>query len=225
MRFAACAATSHEIAATLGGDDIVVRARGDLIDASRPLADVAVVRSGFEAFAKGDVAGFAQMFHADATWQHRNDDRPGGVHRGTDGIMSFLAESGQLTGGTLRAVPQAFMADGADASPCSSRSAAGARTAARSTSRRSCSSASAATACAPSTSTSETRRPWRRSGRSACQSEERTRIFTWRSLWSTSSLKPSSTTSDSATRSVMMPSVWMRPSWSIAIVSAKSCGR
>jgi ketosteroid isomerase-like protein len=113
MRFAACAATSHEIAATLGGDDIVVRARGDLIDASRPLADVAVVRSGFEAFAKGDVAGFAQMFHADATWQHRNDDRPGGVHRGTDGIMSFLAESGQLTGGTLRAVPQAFMADGA----------------------------------------------------------------------------------------------------------------
>ena len=37
MRFAGCAATSHELAATLGGDDIVVRARGDLIDPSRPL--------------------------------------------------------------------------------------------------------------------------------------------------------------------------------------------
>ena len=36
MRFAGCAATSHEIAAALGGDDIVVRARGDLIDPSRP---------------------------------------------------------------------------------------------------------------------------------------------------------------------------------------------
>jgi len=36
LRFAGCAATSHEIAATLGGDDIVVRARGDLIDSSRP---------------------------------------------------------------------------------------------------------------------------------------------------------------------------------------------
>jgi HD-GYP domain-containing protein (c-di-GMP phosphodiesterase class II)/DNA-binding CsgD family transcriptional regulator len=36
MRFAGCAATSHEIAGRLGGDDIVVRARGDLIDASRP---------------------------------------------------------------------------------------------------------------------------------------------------------------------------------------------
>src|SRR3954452_7468152 len=36
LRFAGCAATSHEIAATLGGDDVVVRARGDLIDPSRP---------------------------------------------------------------------------------------------------------------------------------------------------------------------------------------------
>jgi hypothetical protein len=36
LRFAGCAATSHEIAAALGGDDILVRARGDLIDPSRP---------------------------------------------------------------------------------------------------------------------------------------------------------------------------------------------
>src|SRR5689334_980348 len=36
LRFAGCAATSHEIAVAMGGDDIVVRARGDLIDATRP---------------------------------------------------------------------------------------------------------------------------------------------------------------------------------------------
>src|ERR1022692_2530634 len=36
LRFAGCAATSHEIAAALGGDDIVVRARGDLIDPTQP---------------------------------------------------------------------------------------------------------------------------------------------------------------------------------------------
>jgi HD-GYP domain-containing protein (c-di-GMP phosphodiesterase class II) len=36
MRFAGCAATSHEIAAAFGGDDIVVRARGDLIDPAEP---------------------------------------------------------------------------------------------------------------------------------------------------------------------------------------------
>ena len=37
MRFAGCAATSHEAAAALGGNDIIVRSRGDLIDAARPL--------------------------------------------------------------------------------------------------------------------------------------------------------------------------------------------
>src|SRR4051794_28158895 len=36
MRFAGCAATSHEAAVALGGNDIVVRSRGDLIDATRP---------------------------------------------------------------------------------------------------------------------------------------------------------------------------------------------
>ena len=37
LRFAGCAATSHEIAAMLGGDDVIVRARGDLIDGARPV--------------------------------------------------------------------------------------------------------------------------------------------------------------------------------------------
>src|SRR4051795_1125406 len=36
LRFAGCAATSHDLAAALGGDDIFVRAHGDLIDPSRP---------------------------------------------------------------------------------------------------------------------------------------------------------------------------------------------
>jgi HD-GYP domain-containing protein (c-di-GMP phosphodiesterase class II)/DNA-binding CsgD family transcriptional regulator len=37
MRFAGCAATSHEAAVALGGDDIAVRSSGDVIDPSRPL--------------------------------------------------------------------------------------------------------------------------------------------------------------------------------------------
>ncbi len=74
--------------------------------------DIAAVRAGFESFAQGDVAGFAAMFRPDATWNHRNDDHLGGVHRGVDGIMAFLGESGRLTAGTLRAVPERFMADG-----------------------------------------------------------------------------------------------------------------
>jgi ketosteroid isomerase-like protein len=75
-------------------------------------ADIAVVRAGFEAFARGDIGAFGDMFDADATWNHRNDDRLGGLHQGRDGILAFIAESGQLTAGTLRAAPESFMADG-----------------------------------------------------------------------------------------------------------------
>jgi ketosteroid isomerase-like protein len=76
-------------------------------------ADVATVRAIFEAFANHDLAALGDLFNAEATWNHRNDDRLGGLHRGSDGIMAFMAESAQLTGGTLRVVPQSFMADGA----------------------------------------------------------------------------------------------------------------
>jgi ketosteroid isomerase-like protein len=75
-------------------------------------SDVAVVRGGFEAFGSGDLAGFAAMFHPDATWNHRNPDRLGGVHDGIEAIMDFLEQSGQLTAGTLRAVPGSYMPDG-----------------------------------------------------------------------------------------------------------------
>jgi ketosteroid isomerase-like protein len=75
-------------------------------------ADVAVVRAGFQAFAGGDVAGFAAMFAPASTWNHRNDDRLGGIHEGVDGIMAFIGESAQLTAGTLRAEPRGMMSDG-----------------------------------------------------------------------------------------------------------------
>lgn len=76
-------------------------------------ADITAVRAGFEAFGRGDLAAFVDMFLPDATWNHRNDDHLGGVHQGSDGIVAFIMESGQLTAGTLRAVPERFMGDGA----------------------------------------------------------------------------------------------------------------
>ncbi|HET7474573.1 MAG TPA: nuclear transport factor 2 family protein [Dermatophilaceae bacterium] len=77
-----------------------------------PGTDIGVVRSAFAALGRGDVAGFADMFHPEATWNHRNQDRLGGVHVGRDGIIEFVTQSAQLTGGTLRPVPQVFMSDG-----------------------------------------------------------------------------------------------------------------
>jgi ketosteroid isomerase-like protein len=75
-------------------------------------SDAAVVGAGFAAFANGDVAGFADMFAPGATWNHRNDDRLGGIHEGVDAIMAFIGESAQLTAGTLRAEPLGMMSDG-----------------------------------------------------------------------------------------------------------------
>jgi ketosteroid isomerase-like protein len=75
--------------------------------------DVRTVRSVFDAFASRDLTALSTLFHEDATWYHRNDDRLGGHHRGSDGIAAYLAEAAQLTGGTLRPVPRSFMADSA----------------------------------------------------------------------------------------------------------------
>jgi ketosteroid isomerase-like protein len=76
------------------------------------LTDVDVVRAGFEAFGRGDLAAFAEAFHPDATWNHRNPDRLGGIHEGREGILAFIEESGALTAGTLRALPEGLRADG-----------------------------------------------------------------------------------------------------------------
>jgi ketosteroid isomerase-like protein len=75
-------------------------------------ANVEAVRAGFAAVAAGDLAGFAAMFRPDATWNHRNDDRLGGIKDGVEEIVGFLTESMQLTAGTLRPVPEVFMPDG-----------------------------------------------------------------------------------------------------------------
>jgi ketosteroid isomerase-like protein len=74
--------------------------------------DVDAVRAGFAAFAQGDLATFGALFHEDATWNHRNDDRLGGIHAGREAILAFIVESGRLTEGTLRATPGALMGDG-----------------------------------------------------------------------------------------------------------------
>jgi ketosteroid isomerase-like protein len=74
--------------------------------------DVDLVRTGFKAVADGDMAGFAAMFHPDATWNHRNDDQLGGIKEGVDAIVGFLGESMELTAGTLRPVPEIYLPDG-----------------------------------------------------------------------------------------------------------------
>lgn len=76
-------------------------------------ADVEAVQAGYDAVAAGDIVAFAACFHPGATWNHRNPDRLGGIKQGIDEIVGFMAASMELTAGTLRAVPQLFMPNGA----------------------------------------------------------------------------------------------------------------
>jgi ketosteroid isomerase-like protein len=76
------------------------------------VTDIDVARAVFQAFADADTAALGELLHTDATWHHRNNDRLGGIHQGSDAIMAYLAQSAQLTGGTLHAAPQSFLADG-----------------------------------------------------------------------------------------------------------------
>jgi len=74
--------------------------------------DIDLVRAVFGAFASGDLAALSDLFHADATWHHHNDDRHGGIHRGADAIIAYLTESALVTAGTLQAEPGSVMTDG-----------------------------------------------------------------------------------------------------------------
>jgi ketosteroid isomerase-like protein len=76
-------------------------------------ADIQAVQAGFAAVATGDLVAFAECFHPDATWNHRNPDRLGGVKHGIEAIVGFLGTSMELTAGTLRPVPELYLSDGA----------------------------------------------------------------------------------------------------------------
>ena len=73
--------------------------------------NAAFVRSGYAAFASGDMQLLGELF-ASTVWNHRNPDRFGGVKRGFDEIGAFFGESAQLTEGTLNVDPKAVLADG-----------------------------------------------------------------------------------------------------------------
>ena len=74
--------------------------------------EVATAQAFFQTIATKDFAALPTVLHPDATWNHHNQDRFAGIHRGIDGIGGFMAEAMELTAGTLQPLPQTIMADG-----------------------------------------------------------------------------------------------------------------
>jgi ketosteroid isomerase-like protein len=70
-----------------------------------------IVRSGYQAFGRGDMAALAERFAPDAVWTHRNGGRFAGPKHGFDAIMAFYGESVELSAGTLRVEPTDLLGD------------------------------------------------------------------------------------------------------------------
>jgi ketosteroid isomerase-like protein len=61
-----------------------------------------LVRSGFERFVQGDVAGLIGLFADDAVWHVPGTNAVAGDYRGREEIVAFLRRTAELTGGTYR---------------------------------------------------------------------------------------------------------------------------
>ncbi|MCH8142663.1 MAG: nuclear transport factor 2 family protein [Proteobacteria bacterium] len=74
-------------------------------------SNIEIVRKGFEAFANGDMATLTDLFAEDAVWHFPGNNRISGEHRGRDMVLTFLVQTGELTGGTFRAELQNVLAN------------------------------------------------------------------------------------------------------------------
>jgi len=61
-----------------------------------------LVRSAFDAFAKGDVDTLRGSMDQDAVWYVPGPNQPSGDHRGVDAILGFFGKTMELSAGTFR---------------------------------------------------------------------------------------------------------------------------
>lgn len=60
-----------------------------------------LVRNGYEAFAKGDVAAAISAFADDIVWHVPGRSAVAGDYHGPDGVMGFFGKLMEVTGGTF----------------------------------------------------------------------------------------------------------------------------
>lgn len=61
-----------------------------------------LLRTGYEAFARGDLEAIRRTWHPDVVWHAQRLGQLSGDHIGWDGFMAFIGQTMQLTGGTYR---------------------------------------------------------------------------------------------------------------------------
>lgn len=67
----------------------------------RAAHNVALMESGYAAFARGDLMAVEALFDPDIVWHAQRLGRLGGDHRGWPAVLNFFGESMELTQGTF----------------------------------------------------------------------------------------------------------------------------
>ena len=68
----------------------------------RAAHNAAVIRRGYEGFARGDFAAVAREFDPGITWKLYRPGKLGGEYSGLDQVLGFFSELMKLSEGTLR---------------------------------------------------------------------------------------------------------------------------
>ena len=74
--------------------------------------NIAIVRGGYEAFAKGDIETLKALFAPNATWHSVETGILPGNYRGAQAILEFFGRLAHETNGTVRAELQTTAASG-----------------------------------------------------------------------------------------------------------------
>lgn len=74
--------------------------------------NIAVIRRGYAAFAKGDIGTLKTLFSADATWRATAVGVLPGNYRGAQAILEFFGQLARETDGTTRVEPLTMAASG-----------------------------------------------------------------------------------------------------------------
>lgn len=61
-----------------------------------------LLRRGYDAFGKGDMATIAELFADDIVWHVSGENPLAGDYKGRDSVLAFFGKTMELTGGTLK---------------------------------------------------------------------------------------------------------------------------
>ena len=64
--------------------------------------NAALLRKGYEAFNKGDMATLRELFTENVVWHIPGNNPLSGEHRGRDAVFAMFARTAELSGGTYR---------------------------------------------------------------------------------------------------------------------------